>query len=354
MPYVWKELIVLSARYGDGNPRLTQLPVAEMSALIIQTTARKVDGITHDAIPEMFRYIGTFALNEHDTKSAEGFAVLSSRRSYTFVESSWQEQRDYISKAVAVIPPDLQGEAQQALSALKPVWRQRPVHALRIVPGESLVAGMFRVQVGADGSLNNLTAPSGKEWAGIGDNLAGLGAFRYETFGQAEYDRWFEQYVQNRKQTHAWADSDFGKPGIALFAPEHKHAVYAPYVEEAWLLGDEAVDEMCLQLRLPEVANQQGGAPARVQLVYRFAKAEQVLEIQLTWFDKPASRLPEALWFSFIPQVDNPNRWRLDKLGERISPLDVVKDGNNVVGTNFPMWYEEDACFRFVIKFAES
>ncbi|WNR45277.1 HAD hydrolase-like protein [Paenibacillus roseipurpureus] len=228
-----------------------------------------------------------------------------------------------------------------------------------------------------------------------------------------KYNHLIKEYPGIRemiKSLHAWAVSDFGKPGMALFAAEHKHAVYAPYVEEAWLVSDEAVDEMCLQLRLPEVANQQGGAPARIQLVYRFDKDEQALEIQLTWFDKPASRLPEALWFSFIPKVDNPNRWRLDKLGERISPLDVVKDGsrnlhavnagifyngadgklcietldaalvapgeprllqfdnsfglqsegmhfqlyNNVWGTNFPMWYEEDACFRFVIKFAES
>ncbi|WNR45272.1 DUF5054 domain-containing protein [Paenibacillus roseipurpureus] len=372
--------------------------------------ARRADVITDDAIPEMFRYIGAFALNEHDTKSAEGFAVLSGRRSYQFVESSWQEQRNYISKAVAVLPPDLREEAQHALAALKPVWRQRPAHALRIVPGESLNASMFRVQVGVDGSLSKITAPSGKEWAGTGRNLTGFGAFRYESLGQAEYDRWFEQYVQNRKMTHAWADSDFGKPGMGLFAPEHKHAVYAPYVEEVWLIDDEAVDEICLQLRLPAVVSQQGGAPARLQLVYRFSKAEQVLEMELAWFDKPATRLPEALWFSFIPQVDNPTRWRLDKLGERISPLDVVKDGNrnlhavnegifyhgadgklsiesldaalvapgaprllqfdnsiglqsdgmhfqlynNVWGTNFPMWYEEDACFRFVIKFEES
>ena len=106
-------------------------------------------------------------------------------------------------------------------------------------------------------------------------------------------------------------------------------------------------------------------------------------------------------------QDERTGHWAFDKMGERISPLDVVRDGNrklhavdsglyyadppstlaietldaplvapgepsllnfnnrqpvlskgmhfnlfnNVWGTNFPMWYEDDARFRFTLRF---
>lgn len=51
------------------------------------------------------------------------------------------------------------------------------------------------------------------------------------------------------------------------------------------------------------------------------------LEITLWWDDKPANRLPEALWCSFVPVVAEPERWLMDKLGQPVSPLDVVRHG---------------------------
>ena len=119
-----------------------------------------------------------------------------------------------------------------------------------------------------------------------------------------------------------------------------------------------------------------------------------------------ANRLPEALWCSFEPVVAEPDRWRLDKLGQLVSPLDVVRRGgrglhavgegmaydgpdgslriatrdapfvapgaprlldadppvpdlagglhvllhDNCWGTNFPMWWEGPARFAFTIR----
>ncbi|WP_193580922.1 hypothetical protein [Paenibacillus aceris] len=121
--------------------------------------------------------------------------------------------------------------------------------------------------------------------------------------------------------------------------------------------------------------------------------------------NKQANRLPEASWFSLGLNVDNPNLWKMDKMGQLMSPLEVVKNGNrnlhavnsgvyyrgsdgevrletldapllspgekrvlqfdnsfapldggmhfnlhnNVWGTNFPMWFEDNAKFRFSI-----
>ena len=57
-------------------------------------------------------------------------------------------------------------------------------------------------------------------------------------------------------------------------------------------------------------------------------KAEPVIYLNFSWFQKPATRLPEALWLSFRPIASDPNGWLLEKSGEAVSPLDVVQSGN--------------------------
>ena len=126
--------------------------------------------------------------------------------------------------------------------------------------------------------------------------------------------------------------------------------------------------------------------------------------LELQWFGKQANRLPEALWLGFDLPGAAMRGWRMLKLGTWIGPLEVVRDGNrrlhaaqalehtdgrsrlrielldaalvapgepsllnftnrqpaggamhvnlynNVWGTNFPMWSDDDARFRFVLR----
>ena len=60
---------------------------------------------------------------------------------------------------------------------------------------------------------------------------------------------------------------------------------------------------------------------------YRLSKTSPQLQVTLQWFEKPANRLPEALWFSFIPETEPGGTWTLDKMGQDIDPNDVVKNG---------------------------
>ena len=117
--------------------------------------------------------------------------------------------------------------------------------------------------------------------------------------------------------------------------------------------------------------------------------------VQLNWYGKQACRLPQACWLKFQGLTES---WQLQKLGQWISPEDVVgsplicavDEGvrnenvtihpldsalvapygrrllqyncgdlaqdlyfnlyNNIWNTNFPMWYEDDAVFRFSIQ----
>ena len=129
---------------------------------------------------------------------------------------------------------------------------------------------------------------------------------------------------------------------------------------------------------------------------------KQGLKLDLGWFGKPANRVAEAIWVGMRPIASNK---RISKMGQLINPQNVISKGqcrlhatdfgvvydelsiesvdatlvapqepsllnfcdikpddsegvyfnlyNNVWGTNFPMWYEENARFRFHIKHTE-
>jgi hypothetical protein len=151
------------------------------------------------------------------------------------------------------------------------------------------------------------------------------------------------------------------------------------------------------------------GCPRDFWLRYDFDQTNN-FRIELQWFHKTPSRLPEALWFSFIPLTFLEGDWTIEKLGQEVAARDVVPSGNrhlhasgrnvrysgrgrtfeitsldaplvapgkpslldfnneqpvhqdgvhfnllnNLWGTNFPMWFEEDCRFRFDIKVERS
>ncbi|NOU88282.1 DUF5054 domain-containing protein [Paenibacillus sp. LMG 31460] len=365
-------------------------------------SAREADRITDEAVPDKYSYIGSFAMHEFDSLSSELFSTSWEDRSFRFFESSWMEQRAYVWRAVNALPLDKRVEAKEAIQSLEPknAWIQNG-HELK--SDETYDLGSFQVAFSADGSITMLNDRRGKIWA---DKEHHLGSFQYELFGLEDYNNWFETYTVQRNTTYHWADADFGKPGMEFAEPRPKHRRFTPSVKRIWTCSEENCDVVQVHLEMPLESTQLYGAPREIRIDYRFYKSLNKIEVELSWFDKQANRLPEASWFSFAPKVDNPNLWKMDKLGALISPLEVVKDGNrnlhavnsgvyyhgsdgkisietldaplvapgekrllqfdnsfvsldggmhfllhnNVWGTNFPMWYEENTKFRFVIS----
>jgi hypothetical protein len=367
--------------------------------------ARQKNLVSSDAVPSKYAYIAAFALNEKDTLSAEQFAE-SKENSYAFMERSWKEQREYLDKAIAALSEEKQSEVRVAFQMLEPKEFNRvndSSAAQQLLVGREYNLGSFKVRFASDGSIERLICKQGKLWANDSNRL---GEIRYETFGQSNYNAWLDTYSQNLQFTHPWADADFSKPGMEYALPKPIHQLYVPSINELWQVSNADGDIVYVTLQMPSEVVEQSGAPERFQLIYTFSKHTEVIGIELSWFNKQANRLPEGLWFSFAPRVDNPNLWKMDKLGSWISPLNVVKDGNrsmhalnrgvsydgadgqiliesldaslvcpgerrllrfdnqfasldggmhfnlynNIWGTNFPMWYEEDAKFRFKIS----
>jgi hypothetical protein len=321
------------------------------------------------------------------------------------LEASWSEQRDYLREALAA----LQGtpfatESAVALALTVPHhpnlvgWQQLHGWDQSYETAHFVLA--FDPQRGALNSLQDRR--SGRQWAAP---TCLLGAIHYEVFSQADYDRFWEEYIVNKDEVAPWAIPDFTKPGMAAAGP-HAHRNWWPSVVAAYQREDAEGHYWLMLLRPPEEATAGFGCPRLFTLEVRAPHGRPRLEIELQWFDKAACRLPEALWFAFSPLTAPKGDWQYETLGQWIEPEEVVRNGgrglhavgrgvryrdqqgqlwietldaplvapgkpallrmqntavtleggvhinlyNNVWGTNFPMWYDDNARFRFIAK----
>ncbi len=319
---------------------------------------------------------------------------------YSGFEASWAEQREYLERAVAALAPERELAARAALDELRPAATAGAASVPLVVEaGEAHRLGRFTVSFGDDGSLVSLVDRDGTEWAGSENRLA---AYRYQTFDERDEQAWMDQYCRDMDEHGFWAIPDQSKPGLAI-ADTQPAQVFAPHVVSAALHADADADVVALQLELPEAASALWGAPRTLRLEYRFPHGAGPIAIVLDAQDRDASRLPEASWLGFRPRTAD-DGWALDKLGTKVDPRRVVRNGNrtlhavsavecrgerdfvlrtpdaplvavgepqllrfenrvarpedgvhvnlhnNVWGTNFRMWFEDDLRYRFELE----
>jgi hypothetical protein len=329
-------------------------------------------------------------------------APMLATRNYKVVEFSWAEKRQDLFDGITALPAPLRAQAQDAvrgLTAKEPQALQASLH-----PASQPIDTRYFV-LGIDpksGSITRLrNKQSGREWASPSHSLA---LFSYQTLSQQDYSRFFANYVVSNED---WAKKDFGKPNIERFGAESREwqpTLRELYVEERSdghrVLASIAIDDV------DAINSGRAAFPQKLYLELILPSASPVIELNFYWFQKPATRMPEALWLSFNPVVPDPSSWMLHKSGEQVSPMDVVTAGNrhmhsldkgfsyregstlfavetldapvialgeksplnfstsqpnllrgihcnlfnNAWGTNYIMWFAEDMRFRFVLR----
>ena len=341
--------------------------------------ARKTDHITIPAGDSEFTPFYAFAQHKES--------------SYSFFESSHREQRSYIDNAIASLPPEL---AQEAVHSFEQLIPRREIQGVMCTGEFDL--GPWRAVIGETGGLVSLKDVQGRELAGSG----GIGVYSYQTFSHEDYERYHQEY--NRNMTKGiWAYPDFGKPGMQYAQPCQRHALYNACVQSIHVHHTDDYDEGSVLLA---AGDESDGFPQTLIIRYRSSKNDRRLEVCLDWFDKKATRLPQALWLSICLNTSDPQGWVFSKLGTLINPMHVAAKGNrcyhaieyagykgsegqyritpldsplaalgkrkmlqfdnrfedpsgglhcnvynNIWGTNFPLWYEENGRTRFVIEF---
>lgn len=321
---------------------------------------------------------------------------------YLRMEESWREQRAYVSAALGALRGTrLERQARAAVDAVAPNQGPAAEGWQRIRPGAILSTSSFDAEWdAATGALTRLrSVQNGRNWA---DATHPIGALQYEIFSAADYEQKWKFYNQRHEKHRDWSVPDFLKPGLESAVSEAR--AWKPVLKRLEMRESSDGVEVRATLTFPTEATRQHGCPRRAEIVYAFDAAAPRLRMIVRWFEKPATRVPEALWLAITPKLRREGVWRLRKIGSWIDPRDVVLDGNrtlhaveacryadgassllienlcaplvapgkpslvrftnqiprvqdgmhfnlnnNTWGTNFPLWYEDDARFEFVL-----
>ncbi len=339
-------------------------------------------------------------LREWDSYPPDALAAARSNdEQFAAVDREWAVKRERPRRAVQSLPQPLRTAGLAGLQRLAPVLPScagmtPATDPVRLV-NENFEVTLSDQHGGITGLIDRAT---GREWA----TAAGLGTFSYQTFSADDYVRYNAAY-----NSAAFADNDFAKPGLRKF--DARSRTVAPDGADFWLADGSAPQRAVGRLRMPEPSPEESPLlawPAQLWVEYRLAAEGPHVEIRLVAAGKRASRLPEAMWFSFCPAADDPDGWLLDKLGQQVAPQDVIADGgrhlhgvgrgaeyrdadgglgidtvdaplvapgrpallefdndpldlrggmhvnlyNNLWGTAFPQWYDEDMQFRFGLR----
>ncbi len=250
--------------------------------------------------------------------------MLEQKR-YEVVEFSWIEKRQDLLDGVATLPETLREEALQAIESVNAIWPIVPAKTAAVAAGTAIDTAHYVLEIDAKtGAITRLrNKATGREWASATNPIA---LFSYQTLSQEHYQRFLADYLTTKAD---WAQKDFGKPNIERFGARDEEW----QAESAEVFLEDAAEAHRVLVRLKikdEEAFESGRAafPRAVFLEVVLAKAEPAIHLTLSWFGKPATRMPEALWLTFNPIVEDQKRWTLGKTGEAIGPFEVVASGN--------------------------
>lgn len=329
---------------------------------------------------------------EHSIFEKEEFRKARNTEKFLRMEASWQEQRNYVERAAEAVSKPALAIARAAIAEYRRDPWNVDGYEMRYAAGKSQgeivaecdIAG-YHAAVNKHGAICQLI----RNDVILADEDHRFGGFCYEVFSRKEYARFLEQYVISKED---WALEDFDKIGMEKAIDCHKD--YLPEVKNIYQKDSALV----IAMQLPEEAVARYGGMRRLEMVLSFG--EDYVDFDFAWWGKEPARVAEASWLEFCPRERV--TW-IHKMDTRIRPDQVVTYGNrrmhavdggvsfetlrlqtpdaplvsvgerallkfpgtlpemdkgiysnlhnNIWGTNFPMWYEDDARFRFRINF---
>ena len=282
---------------------------------------------------------------DFDHYTPNDLAAMINTKNYKVVQFSWQEKRDDLFAGIATLPPPLREQAQTAVNGLAAV-PPRLTHPRPFAATSEIETPHFVVAIDPKtGAIHRLLNKKTKrEWASSEHPLA---LFTYQTLSQQDYSRFFENYVVSEED---WAKKDFGKPNIEHFGARSQE--WLPSVAELQAEEDQQGHRLLARLEVSDAEAASSGRASFPKLMYLellLPNSQPVIHLNFSWFQKPATRLPEALWLSFHPIASNAGGWTLEKSGQPVSPSDVVVSGNrHMHALSKGFGYQDDSGAFFV------
>lgn len=308
---------------------------------------------------------------------------------YSVIEKSWKEQREYIALALSSLNNEHKAQAEKALSCLIPTK-----------PMEIKTDALFDNRLSCGKWSFKLNEKGGIGYLACGEDVIirenNSSAVDYFSFTNDDYNYWLKHYTRDLKDNYQWSIGDFARPALKYTNGKYPSGRFEYFIHEA--MTKQSENSIVVNLKCDKSLCHELGAPELIQIIYHLD--EKGLKISLSWFGKDANRITEAIYFHMC--VAN-NNVKYEKLGSIIDPYniasmggrnlnavgsvqlkkkyliknlhsplvsagkgkilhfdnkyeDIEKDGltyilyNNVWGTNFPLWYEDNAKFDFYIE----
>lgn len=311
--------------------------------------------------------------------------------SYKKMEKSWQEQRNYINLALSALNKEHKEQAEKALSKLIPASPADLPESDDFC--KTITCGKWSFALNEKGGIGHLAFADDVI---IRDNEEAI--IEYFSFSNDDYKYWLNHYSRNLKKNAVWALGDFARPLLKYADGKYPVGRFAYSVDKMACIDS---NKIAVHLKCDSKLCSELGAPKLVQIIYTLN--ESGLNIDTSWFGKDANRLTEAIYMHLFPSNHNIMLKKIDdfiepdsvvsmggrnlhavfdteikcnhqsyKITNHHSPLisigkgkilqfdnkfeDAGVDGityvlyNNVWGTNFPLWYENNAHFAFDIK----
>lgn len=271
---------------------------------------------------------------DYDHYTPQALAEVLDTKNYKVMTFSWEEKRKDLFDGIAALPAPLRSQAEQSVGSLAANEPQLPGGSI-VAAGEEIETPHFILKLdektGAIQRLRN--KKSGREWASPDHPLA---LFSYQTLSQQDYSEYRKKYLVLESN---WSLKDFGKPNIEHFGAKNQD--WLPSLVELRAEKNAQRHRILASLEIHDPEALQSGRAAFPRKMYTeivLPNAEPVVHLNFYWFQKAATRMPEALWLTFDPVVPSPKGWMLEKSGEPVSPFDVARGGGrqmHAVGTNF-------------------
>ena len=351
--------------------------------------ARQLDTVKMKSIHRTFSDDNTFSEEVAETDTND-------RGSYSKIEQSWLEQREYINNILIALSDEHKKEAVEALSPLMPLTLSERL----LDRGSFDCRYTFKkssIELNKFGGIKALIL-DGKSV--IKENCKPC--VTYHSYGKKDYDFWLTHYTRDIKETAVWSIADFARPLIDRIDDKFKQGRFSYTLYDCSTEKSQNELKILVNLKTDEYCSEELGAAREIQIIYTLTASK--LNIELSWFNKDANRLTESTMLHIYPNC-NDNNIKYIKLGEEVNPFDIVENGNrnlaavekvlftaddntfeivnchsplvsigsgkilqfdnkyesvldgltyilhnNVWGTNFPLWYENNAYFKFEIS----
>ena len=238
--------------------------------------ARKVDTLK-DSYGLGTAYENAFKFAKHEFEELKPKNIDWNQRSYSMFEKSHQEQRDYITKAVQLLPQPLRMQAEEKLERVS----KAAVPALSGEYIKSMTVELGAYQALLQGETIVLRTPAG--------HLIRIGLPIYQEVGLDAYDRLVQHYLWDVEENRDWAIPDNKKPGAENSDAPKQDAIHQPHLELAAIQGGS----WQLEGRFEEFPRLLVGCPEGFRL--QQSPCDEGIKMSLLLYHKPSNRKPEGL-----------------------------------------------------------